>query len=142
MGGFDTHDGQHEKLPALQAKLAEAMSSFYGWTVAHGVAQEVTSFTASDFGRTLTANASGTDHGWGNHHLVLGGAVAGGRIEGLVPPAVEGHAQDFGRGRMVPTTATVQYAGALGRWFGLSDGQLRDVLPGLERFDAGGVRLF
>ena len=142
MGGFDTHDGQHERLPGLQAQLASAMSSFYAWTTQQGVAQDVTAFTASDFGRTLTVNATGTDHGWGGHHLVLGGAVAGGRIEGLVPPAVPGHAQDFGRGRMVPTTATVQYAASLGRWFGLSDGQLADVLPGLGRFDANGARLF
>ena len=142
MGRFDTHDKQHTDLPVLQAQLAEAMSAFYAWTVAQGVAMDVTTFTASEFGRTLTTNATGTDHGWGNHHLVLGGAVAGGRIEGLVPPAEEGHAQDFGRGRMVPTLATAQYAASLGRWFGLSDGQLGDVLPGLDRFDAGGVRLF
>ena len=142
MGGFDTHDDQPKTLPARQAQLSSALSSFYRWTVAQGVADSVTSFTASDFGRTLTTNATGTDHGWGNHHLVLGGAVAGGRIEGLVPPGAEGHGQDFGRGRMVPTVATTQYAGALGSWFGLTDAQLRDVLPGIERFGTNGVRLF
>ena len=142
MGGFDTHDGQAEKLPVLQAKLSEAMASFHGWTERAGMADMVTTFTASEFGRTLTANATGTDHGWGGHHLVMGGAVDGGRIIGEVPPAVEGHAQDHGRGRMVPTTATVQYAASLGRWFGLSASELLDVLPGLEEFDPAGARLF
>ena len=138
-GGFDTHDKQHEKLPGLQAKVASAMRAFYDWTVAEGVAGDVLSFTASDFGRTLTPNASGTDHGWGNHHLVVGGAVGGGATRGLVPPAEEGHDQDHGRGRMIPTLATDQYVAGLARWFGLSDGQVADLLPNLGAFDARAV---
>ena len=142
MGGFDTHKTQAQDLPGLQQALSDAVARFYDWTEAAGVAGAVTTFTASDFGRTLTANLDGTDHGWGNHHFAVGGAVRGGRIVGEVPPSVEGHGQDFGRGRLVPTLATAQYAAGLGRWFGLSDGQLRDVLPGLGRFDADAVRLF
>ena len=142
MGGFDTHNDQHVDMPVLQAKVAEALSGFYDWTVAAGIASDVTTFTISDFGRTLTTNATGTDHGWGGHHFVLGGAVKGGKIIGEVPPPVEGHGQDFGRGRMIPTLATDQYAASLGRWFGLSEGQLRDVLPRLGRFDASAVPLF
>ena len=142
LGGFDTHKEQAFALPRLQQALSDAMASFYRWTERAGLADSVTTFTASDFGRTLTTNADGTDHGWGNHHVVVGGAVRGGRIVGSVPPAVEDHDQDFGRGRLVPTVSTAQYAASLGRWFGLSDGQLADVLPGLRRFDAGGAGLF
>ena len=142
VGGFDTHQDQHTDLPRLQQGLSDALAGFYRWTERAGLASAVTTFTASDFGRTLTTNANGTDHGWGNHHLVVGGAVRGGRIVGEVPPAVLEHAQDLGRGRMVPTFATTQYAASLGRWFGLSDGQLMDVLPGLGRFDTRAVSLF
>lgn len=142
MGGFDTHKNQAGTLPALQQQLSDAMTRFYQWTEAQGIASSVTAFTASDFGRTLTTNADGTDHGWGGHHIAVGGAVRGGRIVGAVPPAAPGHAQDFGRGRMVPTLATAQYAASLGRWFGLSSGQLADALPGLGRFDAEGAAIF
>ena len=142
MGGFDTHKEQHRDLPKLQQALSDAMASFYRWTEGAGVADAVTTFTASDFGRTLTTNADGTDHGWGNHHLAVGGAVRGGRIVGTIPEAVEGHGQDFGRGRLVPTLATAQYAASLGRWFGLSSGQLADALPGLGRFDERGAEIF
>ena len=142
MGGFDTHQDQQRDLPGLQRGLAEALAAFYRWTESAGLGTAVTTFTASDFGRTLTTNANGTDHGWGNHHLVLGGAVRGGRIVGQLPPTVVDHAQDFGRGRLVPGLATSQYAASLGRWFGLSDGQLADVLPGLGRFDSRAVTLF
>ncbi len=141
-GGWDTHDQQAQKMPGLQRQLSEAMGRFYDWTAAQGIAADVTAFTVSDFGRTLTLNSSGTDHGWGGHHFVLGGAVHGGRIVGEVPPSVVDHDQDFGRGRMIPTIATEQYAGALGRWFGLSDGQLADVLPRWSRFDRNQVDLF
>ena len=142
MGGFDTHQDQHTDLPGLQQGLSDALAAFYRWTESAGLGGAVTTFTASDFGRTLTTNANGTDHGWGNHHLVVGGAVRGGRVVGQVPPTVTDHAQDFGRGRLVPTFATSQYAASLGRWFGLSDGQLTDVLPGLGRFDSRAVTLF
>ena len=142
LGGFDTHQNQYRDLPELQETLSEAMASFYRWTAEAGLADAVTTFTASDFGRTLTTNADGTDHGWGNHHFAVGGAVRGGRIVGDIPPAVEGHGQDLGRGRIVPTLATSQYAASLGRWFGLSDGQLADALPGLGRFDSRAAAVF
>ncbi|MBB4657789.1 DUF1501 domain-containing protein [Parvularcula dongshanensis] len=141
-GGYDTHSGQAEKLASLQSQLSAAMSRFYAWTESQGVADSVTTFTTAEFGRTLIPNASGTDHGWGNHHLVMGGAVRGGRIVGTIPPSVEKHQYDFGRGRLIPTISTEQYAGALGRWFGLSEGQLADVLPRYGRFDPNAVTLF
>ena len=141
-GGFDTHQDQHRSLPGLQKRLSDAVARFYRWTEGAGLADAVTTFTASDFGRTLTPNATGTDHGWGNHHLVVGGAVRGGRIVGEVPETVLDHGQDLGRGRLVPTLATSQYAASLGRWFGLSDGQLADALPGLGRFDSRAAALF
>ena len=141
-GGFDTHEDQHRELPPLQVRVADAVASFFAWTERSGMADRVTTFTASDFGRTLTTNATGTDHGWGNHHFVVGGAVRGGRILGEVPPSVEGHAQDLGRGRMVPTLATSEYAASLGRWFGLSEGDLRTALPGLDRLNPRAVELF
>ena len=135
LGGFDTHKDQAKALPGLQARLAKAMAAFYRHTVNQGLAQDVTTFTASEFGRTLTPNDSGTDHGWGGHHMVMGGAVAGGRVHGQLPDAGLGHAQDHGRGRLVPTMATEQYAAALGSWFGVDRAGLAEALPKLSRFD-------
>jgi uncharacterized protein (DUF1501 family) len=100
------------------------------------LADNVTSFTASDFGRTLSRSGSGTDHGWGSHHLVMGGAVNGGIIFGDVPPPEFNHDYDMGRGRLIPQISVDQYAASLGRWFGLNDSELLDVLPGLSNFDA------
>ena len=132
---YDTHRNQTKDLPKLQAELADAMAAFYRHTVAHGVAQDVTAFTASDFGRTLAANSSGTDHGWGGHHFVLGGSVRGGRIVGEVPVAGFGHDQDYDRrGRLIPTLSTEQYAASLGMSLGLGEADLREALPTIDRF--------
>ena len=79
----------------------------------------------SDFGRTLTSNSDGTDHGWGSHHFVVGGAVQGGDMYGQYPVIGANQANDVGAGRLIPTTSVDQYAGTLARWFGLSDGQIR-----------------
>lgn len=135
-GGFDTHSGQASALPALQGQVAQAIRAFYDTTAELGVQNDVTTFTASDFGRTLQVNGDGTDHGWGNHHFVIGGSVNGGNIFGDIPPPAFDHDQDAGRGRIIPTTAVDQYAAALGRWFGLTPSELRDALPGLSNFDA------
>ena len=133
--GYDTHKDQAKELPVLQAQLAEALAAFYHHTVERGVAQDVTAFTASDFGRTLSANSSGTDHGWGGHQFALGGAVRGGRIIGEVPVAGFGHDQDLdARGRLIPTLSTEQYAASLGTQLGLGETDLREALPSLERF--------
>ncbi len=134
-GGFDTHSAQAVTLPGLQANIANSMRAFHDSMVELGINEKVTAFTASDFGRTLGVNGDGTDHGWGGHHVVVGGAVNGRQIIGDIPPAAFNHSQDAGRGRLIPETSVDQYAGALGRWFGLNDSELIDALPGLQNFD-------
>lgn len=142
LGGFDTHSSQASGLPGLQEIVAEAIAAFYQSTVELGVASDVTLFTASDFGRTLTANASGTDHGWGGHQFVVGGAVQGGRIYGDMPPYELGHDHDAGRGRLIPTTSVEQYAATLGKWFGLSNSELNNALPNLSNFSQSDLMFF
>lgn len=139
MDGFDTHSAQAVDLPILQSEVATAIRSFFDSLVEMGVENNVTTFTASDFGRTLGVNGDGTDHGWGSHHIVVGGAVDGGQIHGDIPPPVLGHNQDAGRGRLIPQLSVDQYAGALGSWFGLSTSELHDVIPGLGNFDSSAL---
>lgn len=136
LGGFDTHADQVTDLPNLHRELDGAVSAFYQALAEMGVENDVTLFTASDFGRTLAINGDGTDHGWGNHHFVIGGAVNGGQIYGQVPPYDFGHDQDAGSGRLIPTTSVEQYAGDLGRWFGLNESELQVALPNLLSFPA------
>ncbi|MCX2981814.1 DUF1501 domain-containing protein [Halieaceae bacterium IMCC14734] len=142
VGGFDTHSDQTTTLPYLQQDLSDSIAAFYAATQELGVEQDVTSFTMSDFGRTLTANGNGTDHGWGGHHFVVGGSVRGGDIYGDIPKAELGHAQDAGSGRLIPTMSVQQFAKPLGSWFGLSDEDLNTALPGLSEFPTGGPNLF
>lgn len=137
--GFDTHAGQAATLPVLQAEVDKAIIAFYAATQEMGLEENITTFTASEFGRTLTVNGDGTDHGWGNHHFVVGGAVNGGEVYGTVPPYEIGHEQDAGSGRLIPTTSIEQFAAPLGRWFGLSDSDLGGALPGLANFSDGGL---
>ena len=141
LGGFDTHRNQFGKLPGLQQRLGEALLAFQNTLNAMGVADQVTTFTASDFGRTLVSNPTGTDHGWGGHQFVMGGAVRGGRVIGEIPPYEVGHDLDWRRGAMIPTISIEQYGGALGRWFGLDDSQLSNVFANYGRFDKGAVNL-
>jgi len=101
-----------------------------------GLTNDVTLFTASDFGRTLAVNGDGTDHGWGSHHFVIGDAVAGGRIYGDIPPYDFGHDYDSGNGRLIPSVSVEQFAAPLGSWFGLNDAELASALPNLGRFTA------
>jgi len=137
LGGFDTHDGLLNVHPALLGKVADAMAAFYQSTVELGVANQVTSFTASDFGRTLSGNNDGSDHGWGSMHFVLGGAVNGQRCYGQAPVVAHNGPDDVGQGRLVPTTSVDQYAGTLGKWFGISDVDLLStVVPNLGNFNA------
>lgn len=135
IGGFDTHAGQPTVLPGLQAEVANSLRAFHDSMVELGLSNKVTTFTGSDFGRTLNRSGNGTDHGWGNHHYVMGGAVNGGRIIGDIPPPELGHDYDAGRGRLIPQIAVDQYAASLGQWFGLSNSELLDALPGLGNFD-------
>lgn len=134
LGSFDTHDGQAAQHARLLTQLGQALEYFDGLMVSSGLGDQVTTFTASDFGRTLTSNSDGTDHGWGSHHFVVGGAVSGGDIYGQYPVVGTNQANDVGAGRLIPTTAVDQYAATLARWFGLSDGQVSQVLPNFHNF--------
>ena len=135
LGGFDTHDGLAAIHPGLLTSVADALSAFYAATVELGVADRVTTFTASDFGRTLTAN-DGSDHGWGSMHFMVGGAVNGGRYYGTPPVVANDGPDDVGQGRLLPSTSVDQYAATLGKWFGISDTDLLTVLPNLSNWDA------
>ncbi len=134
LGSFDTHDSQAVQHARLLTQLGQAFEYFDGLMTSSGLGNQVTTFTASDFGRTLTSNSDGTDHGWGSHHFVVGGAVAGGDMYGTYPVIGTDQANDVGQGRLIPTTSVDQYAATLARWFGLSDGQINQVLPNFHNF--------
>jgi uncharacterized protein (DUF1501 family) len=139
MGGFDTHDNLTTTHPALLTKLANAMSAFYQATVELGVADKVTAFTASDFGRTLVANNDGSDHGWGSMHFVVGDAVKGAQLYGTAPVVANNGADDVGQGRLLPSTSVDQYAATLGKWLGASDSDLLTLLPNLANYSTRNV---
>jgi len=134
LGGFDVHDQLLETHPALLALVADAMKSFHDATVELGVANNVTTFTASDFGRTLSSNGDGSDHGWGSHHFVMGGAVAGRRYYGTAPQIAVNGADDVGQGRLLPSTALDQFGATLAGWMGVSDSELATVVPNIGNF--------
>ena len=138
LGGFDTHNNELATLDTLLSQLSPSLKAFHDATVALGVESQVTTFTLSDFGRTFQpASGGGTDHAWGNHHLLLGGAVKGGEMYGRYPALVLAGPDDAEReGRWIPTTAVDQYGATLARWFGLSAAQLAAVFPNLARFPA------
>jgi uncharacterized protein (DUF1501 family) len=139
-GGYDTHGGQvgaQAEVGAhadLLGELDGAMGAFYDATIELGQASAVTTFTASDFGRTYGSNGEGSDHGWGAHHLVMGGAVNGNRIYGEMPVLAVDGPDDAGDGRWIPTTAVDEYSATLARWFGVSVTDLPTVFPNLGRF--------
>ena len=134
VGDFDTHDGMQTAHPILMASLASALEAFYAATAEMGVADQVTSFTASEFGRTLTSNGNGTDHGWGSMHFVLGGAVKGKRYYGTAPVVASDGPDDIGQGRLLPTTSIEQIGATLGGWLGVSEQDLLTMLPNLSNF--------
>jgi uncharacterized protein (DUF1501 family) len=136
LGGFDHHDGLLNKQPVLLKQVADAMKAFYDATLELGVANQVTAFTASDFGRSLVGNNDGSDHGWGSMHFMMGGTVLGGNYYGVAPIVANNGLDDVGEGRLLPTTSVDQYAATIGKWFGLSDAQLLDILPNLKNFNA------
>jgi uncharacterized protein (DUF1501 family) len=133
-GGFDTHDDQEQNQPGLIGGISDAIGAFYDATVELGVANSVTTFTQSDFGRTLTSNGDGTDHAWGGIQMLTGGAVVGRNIYGTYPLLSIGGADDVGGGRMIPTTSADQYAATLARWFGVDPADLATVAPNIGNF--------
>ena len=137
LGGFDNHDGLVTTHPGLLKTVGDAVSAFYNATVELGVASQVTTFTASDFGRTLSGNNDGSDHGWGSMHFVLGGAVNGQRFYGTPPAVANNGPDDVGQGRLLPSTSVDQYAATLGKWLGVSDADLLTLLPNLANYNLG-----
>ncbi len=136
IGGFDLHDFLVPQQPLRLAEIADAMTAFYNATVELGVSDKVTSFTASDFGRTLVANDDGSDHGWGSMHMVMGGAVRGQRLYGTAPVMADNGPDDVGQGRLLPSTSVDQYASTLASWFGVTNTDMRTVLPNIGNYNA------
>ncbi len=141
-GGFDTHSNQADDLSALFSQLDAALAAFDSAMTELNLSENVTTFTASDFGRTLSVNGDGTDHGWGGNQIVMGGAVRGNTILGEVPPPMLGHEFDAGNGRLIPQIAVEQYAAQLGNWWGLSPLDIANALPTLSNFDSVNWSLF
>jgi uncharacterized protein (DUF1501 family) len=133
-GGFDSHDNQNQDQPGLLGGISAAMTAFHDATAELGVADSVTSFTQSDFGRTLTSNGDGTDHAWGGIQLAVGASVRGRDIYGTYPALAIDGPDDVGGGRMIPTTSADQYAATLARWFGIPDAELDIVAPHIDNF--------
>jgi uncharacterized protein (DUF1501 family) len=149
VGGYDLHTGQtpgpgSTTIGSHANLLAELSQSLYAFQRAMeqlnilypGIASSVTAFTASDFGRTFPCNGQGSDHGWGNHHLILGGAVNGRKTYGKFPTLAVNGPDDTNTGRWIPTTACDQYFATLASWFGVDSGNLETVFPNLNRFEA------
>lgn len=135
IGGFDTHSSQSWQHWDLLRQVSEAMLAFHNATVEMGVSDRVTTFTESDFGRTLQPSGSGSDHGWGSHHLVMGGAVKGGDVYGTFPTLALGGPDDTGlRGALIPTTAIDQYGATMAKWFGVDPAAMTQVFPNLGNF--------
>jgi uncharacterized protein (DUF1501 family) len=135
-GAFDTHSDQLTIQSRLLAQISPALSAFYNATIELNVASEVTTFTMSDFSRTFQPNSNnGSDHAWGSHHIVIGGAVNGGQIYGTYPTLALGGPDDCGaNGRWVPSTASAQYAATLAEWFGVPAAEIPTILPTIGNF--------
>ena len=134
LGGFDHHNGLIGSHEALLGKLDFALDTFYEALREMRVQNKVTTFTSSDFGRSLSSNGDGSDHGWGGHHFVLGGSVNGGRFYGRAPEtSILGNDQ-VGNGRLLPTTSVDEYSATLARWFGVSESEMPSVLPNIGNF--------
>jgi uncharacterized protein (DUF1501 family) len=144
LGGFDLHSDQLGAHATLFQQLSQALNAFNSATVELAVPNQVTTFTASDFSRTFNTNGTndttaGSDHGWGSHHLIMGGAVNGGDIYGQVPLLELGGPLDTGRGRWIPTTSVDEYSATLATWFGVSPTNLPTVLPNIGRFATSNI---
>jgi len=142
-GNFDTHDNQRNSMLNLQTQISTSIVAFQAAMVELGLSDNVTLFTGSDFGRTAIDNGDGTDHGWGGHHFVVGGAVQGKKIYGKLPEYDLG-AETYteSRGRLIPSVSVEQYAATLGGWFGLNQSELDDALPNLSNFSQKDLGIF
>ena len=148
VGGYDLHTGQTNYTSAnpnnviigahanLLAELSQSLYAFQRGMEQLGLGQNVTAFTASDFGRTFPSNGQGTDHGWGSHHLICGGAVKGGKTYGKFPTLAVNGPDDTSTGRWIPTTAIDQYFATLATWFGVDSSNLGTLFPNLGRFSS------
>lgn len=143
IGGFDSHDNLMSDHARNMDRVSSAMKAFHDAMVNLQIADKVTAFTATDFGRTLSSNGDGSDHGWGSHQFIVGGAVNGGKFYGYAPPVSVSSttaAQDqfhVGQGRLLPTTSVDQYAATLATWFGVENSDLSgagSILPFLNNF--------
>jgi uncharacterized protein (DUF1501 family) len=136
LGGFDQHGSTfHPQNNVNWLKITEAVYDFYQAMVAIGAQNQVTLFSASEFGRTLNSNDGGSDHGWGGHHFVVGGAVNGGQMYGTFPSVALNSSDDIGRGSLLPTTSTDQFHATLAKWFDVSDSDIAStVVPGIGNF--------
>ncbi|TNJ35092.1 DUF1501 domain-containing protein [Arenimonas terrae] len=137
VGGWDMHDNMLSDHTELLGLISRSLALFHSATVELGVSQQVTTFTMTDFGRTLNNNGDGTDHGWGGHSWLIGGDVVGRKIYGQMPELRLGAALDVGRGRIIPTTSIDQLGSTLARWFGLRYGDAVDIFPNLRNFGSG-----
>ncbi len=133
-GGWDHHDDVLPQQETMLPVVSQALSEFHSAMTELGVLDRVTTFTISDFGRTLTSNGKGSDHGWGGNSLVMGGAVNGGNVYGDYPEIDPGNPLDVGRGRFIPTTSTDELYAELALWYGVGAGDLDFVLPNIGRF--------
>jgi uncharacterized protein (DUF1501 family) len=144
LGGFDTHSAEVNGQAGLLTQVSQAIGAFYQATIDLGIQNNVTTFTMSDFGRTLQPAGSGvtivgSDHAWGNHQLIVGGAVLGNTLYGTYPKLQLGGPDDTDggsnpRGRWIPTTSVEQYAATLATWYGLSSADLATVFPLIGHF--------
>jgi uncharacterized protein (DUF1501 family) len=135
LGGFDTHDAQLEDHHGLMASLSNALADFQNASDSLGLSDDVTLFTGSDFNRTYNSNGKGSDHAWGSHHMVMGGAVNGGDLYGEVPVLSNGGPDDTGsRGSWIPKVSTDEMAATLALWFGVPQSSLDQILPNIGRF--------
>lgn len=136
LGGWDHHDNLLTSQAAMLPGMSKALNAFYNATVQLGVADKVTTFTASDFGRTLSANSTGSDHAWGGNHIIMGGAIGGGKVYGTYPQSLAlNNDLDLGRGRLIPTTSVDAYNAELATWFGVpNNSMLTDILPNIRNF--------
>jgi uncharacterized protein (DUF1501 family) len=136
LGGFDTHSGQVETQTPLLQQLSQAVMAFYTATQELTIDQNVTTFTASEFGRTLNPSGNdGSDHAWGSHHFIIGSGVVGGQFYGTFPLLALGGANDANtRGVLIPSTAVDQYGATLAQWFGVGAGSLSSIFPNIGNF--------